>query len=68
MSKSSYQVWTSKPLFSKKEIESITKKATRWEKLKLVFHSSMYSFDDDTVIRYKMMDGKIYIMKKGTKL
>lgn len=56
------------PLFTAEDVRKITRKATRWQKLKLLFVPSQYSFDDDCVIRYKKMDDTIFVMKKGTKL
>lgn len=55
-------------LITKEEVEAITKKATIWQKFKLVFRPSHYSIDGKTIVRYKEMDGITFVMKRGTKL
>ena len=56
------------PLFTAEDVRKITRKATRWQKFKLLFVRSQYSFDENVVIRYKKMDGIIFVMKRGTTL
>lgn len=55
-------------VFTKEQAEQITKKATRWQKLRLFFRPSHYSIDGKSVIRYKRMGGMLFVMKRGTKL
>ena len=56
------------PFITKKQVKAITKKATKWQKLRLLFKPSHYSIDGKAIIRYKWLDGVCYVMKKGTKL
>lgn len=66
--KSEVSVWVSKPVISRKEVEFITKKASRLTKFKLLFRRSHYSVDGKALIRYKKMGDTIYVMKRGTRL
>jgi hypothetical protein len=70
MSKVTTQAWSVRyqPIITKEQVEAITKKATIWQKLRLLFRPSHYSFDDKSIIRYKEMDGITFVMKRGTKL
>jgi len=64
-----YQVWTqAKPIITKEMVEKITEKASLLTKARLFRLPSKYSIDGDCIIRYKEMDGVIYIMKRGTHL
>lgn len=54
------------PLFTAEDVRKITRNATSWQKFKLLFVRSQYSFDENVVIRYKEMDGIIFVMKRGT--
>ena len=60
--------YNKKPLFTKEQLESITKKATLVQKFRLLFVRSEYTFDGDGAIRYKQMDGITFVMKRGTRL
>lgn len=64
----SYQSWTSEPLFTRKQVEAITERASLISKMRLIFRRSRYVFDDGAMFRYKEMDGKIYVMKRDTRL
>lgn len=62
---------TYKPFVTKKEVDAATKKASYWQKLRLLFRRSYFSIDysDDGVYiaRYKKMDDTVFVMKRGTK-
>jgi hypothetical protein len=66
--KTATYTWTHQPVFTKEMVKAITAKASLWQRFKLLFVASRYSFDDDAVIRYKRMGGIVYVMKRGTKL
>lgn len=68
MSKYTETTWSYKPVFTKEQVEKITKKATLWQKFKLLFVKSHYSIDGKAMIRYKKMGDKVYVMKRGTHL
>lgn len=61
-------VYTDQPVFTKEQVENITKKATRREKLRLLLRENRYSIDGDSIVRYKEMDDKLFVMKRGTRL
>jgi hypothetical protein len=60
--------WTQRSILTKEQVEAITKKATFVEKIRLLFKPSKYTTDKGSFIRYKEMDGKIFVMKRGTRL
>lgn len=62
--------WTVRldPVITKKMVEQTTRKATIWQKVRLLIRPSQYSFDGKSIIRYKEMDGICYVMKRGTRL
>lgn len=61
-----YFTWSR--FITREDVQRITRKATRWQKFKLLFRRSRYCFDKGAVIRYKKMGDAIYIMRKGTRL
>lgn len=69
------QTWTTsfsfaEPFITAKMVGETTKRATLFQKLRLLFIRSKYSFNntDDGlyVVRYKTMKNTVYIMKRGT--
>lgn len=69
MTQSEVSVWyRQKPIITKKQVEKITARATIKDRFRLLSRPSQYSVDGGSVIRYKEMDNKIFVMKRGTKL
>lgn len=68
--KNEYQTWifVNDPPITAEQARKITKKATIFQKFRLLFHRSEYSVDGDFVIRYKVMGNELYVMKRGTKI
>jgi hypothetical protein len=54
------------PLFTAKQVKDCTRNATLVQKLRLLVRPSKYTFDGNSVMRYKQMDGITFIMKSGT--
>lgn len=67
---SSCGTWRYRPLVTKSQVDKVKKKATRLQRLMLLFRRSKYSFDisDEGTyrVRYKLMGDVVYIMKRGT--
>ena len=60
--------WVRQPILTKDQVNAITMRATIFEQIRLMFKPSKYTTDRGTFIRYKEMDGKIFVMKRGTRL
>lgn len=59
-------VWTSRPFITRAEVEAITAKASRLDRLKLKFRRTRYSLDNGTMIRYKLMGNTVYVLPEKT--
>lgn len=65
-SETRYLTWS--PFITREDVQKITRKATPWQKFRLLFRRSKYSFDSGAIIRYKEMDNIVFVMKRGTHL
>ena len=69
--KTNYSVWTRKNLFDPETIKK-SMQITPKERLKLLFHRTKTSYDWDenlsVLTRYKVMDGKIYVLSVHKKI
>lgn len=62
-------VWYShyRPKVTLDECKKITEQASKFTMLRLLFRRSSYSIDGDVVIRYKELNGVVYVIKRGSR-